>query len=821
MEKESTNIFQRKLDRRKFLKGSAATAVVVGAGIALPGGAMKTLIPVEAKAATKAAKGERVVNNICQGSCYGHCPMHAIVRDGKLVRTRAINLKKTEVADYSRICSKGTSWPQYVYAHSRIKHPYKRVGKRGSGKWEQISWDEAIKTVTENFKKVQAQYGKSSVTMCYEGGILAPSLLGPYTRMMNLIEASHFTRTDDFAFTAYCMNLVTGASYAYGNDFRSQDVRGAKNIVLMGVNVPETAPQSYQFIADAVDNGAKLIVIDPNFNTIAAKAKVYAPIRPATDGVLCMAMINYIEQHKLTNETYLRKWTVAPFLVKEKDGLYLRKSDLTGKGAGTPEDDFVVWDSNKGKYGYSKEVANPEIRGTYEIKGMKVNTAYRLLLNRIEPFTVKRASKICDLPASVIEEIAQACAQNPTEIIPGVSIDHYRGGYGTVMALGALQMVTGNLPFTTNLASVSVGWPVAGFYPEEQKHPVSTKEVTPFMLKDLVEKGKHELEGGHVVEMPIKAIALFGGNPAASLPDHQNTIAALKKADFVVSSSIEWDDKSIYSDIVLPASTQFEQDGLLDTSIYLLYAEKAIEPLFDSKPDWQIAKLIAEGMGQEKYFENFDGQTALDMAIKASPAAQGMGITLDKVKQAGIIQFPSVRANQFFTVTGRAQFYDENPKPNKDFGQKIDVEKLRLPYFDVPFEAWTETIDEYKKNPLADKYPLVYITGSRRFRTHAAFGYQKVLRELESEPRVRINPKDAKARGIKEGDLVKLYNDRGHVVARAIFHPGIRPGVVDMDRGWQTDQYVSGHYNNLTHLKFDPGTVNDCFYDVLCEMEKA
>jgi molybdopterin-containing oxidoreductase family molybdopterin binding subunit len=167
--------------------------------------------------------------------------------------------------------------------------------------------------------------------------------------------------------------------------------------------------------------------------------------------------------------------------------------------------------------------------------------------------------------------------------------------------------------------------------------------------------------------------------------------------------------------------------------------------------------------------------------------------------------------------------YLEKPKPMKDYGQKFDVEKVRLPYFDPPIEAWTQTIDEYPKNPLTEKYPLIYFTGPSRYRVHGNFSNSRVLHELETEPSVRVNPIDAEARGIQDGDYVKLYNDRGHVVARCVLNNGIRPGVVDMDRGWQSDQYADkkSHFNNLTHTKMEPACYNHMQYDVVCQMEKA
>jgi molybdopterin-containing oxidoreductase family molybdopterin binding subunit len=805
VEKENDNIFARKFGRRIFLKSTAAAAAITGVAMARPG---NTVVKVLAEEGTQTTSSEeKVVLNCCRTACLQSCPLEVVVRDGKIVRTKAAKLKG---GTDSRICARGSSWQHVVYSDQRIKHPYKRVGKRGSGQWEQITWEEAISTVSKKFNEIRAQYGGGAIAVGFEGGILGPST-SAYQRWASVIGASKLGCNDDQMYIQ-CIPNTTGAVIDYEN---------AKNIVLLGTNMPYSRTQEFRYISDAInDNGANLIVIDPNYTALASKAHLHAPIRPGTDGALFMALINYIEQNKLTQDDYIKKMTELPFLVKESDGLFLRKSDLNGgKGAGTPEDDIVVWDADANQYGYSRVVANPEIRGSFEINGIKVNTAYQLLLNRIAPFTVEKASKICDLPVSMIEQIAQACADN-SAVFFGMGVDHWNGGLGTVMAVTALQLVTGGFKFIPKASAPSISWPLTGFALDEVGHPdLAPVELSPWMLLPLIETGKCQVEGGKTIEQPIKALAFMTGGRANGYQDHNKTVEMMKKVDFMVAADIKWSDNTEYADIVLPASTQMEVDDLMSSTTYLISCQKAIDPLYDSKPDSEIAKLLCEGMGEGKWFE---GVNILDITLRGNPTYTQMGMTYDMVRQAGYIPFTQpFTSGQFYTATGRAVLYLERPKPMKDYGQKFDVEKVRLPYFEPPIEAWTQTVDEYPKNPLAEKYPLVYFTSASRYRVHGNFSNSKVLQELETEPSVRVNPKDAHARGIKDGDYVKLYNDRGHVIARCVFNNGIRPGIVDMDRGWQSNQHKEGHFNNLTHTKMEPACYNHMTYDSLCQMVKA
>ena len=137
-------------------------------------------------------------------------------------------------------------------------------------------------------------------------------------------------------------------------------------------------------------------------------------------------------------------------------------------------------------------------------------------------------------------------------------------------------------------------------------------------------------------------------------------------------------------------------------------------------------------------------------------------------------------------------------------------------------EAWPVSAGGFDANPLAEKYPLIVTAGTRRFRVHSYYGQNPLLREMEiNEPCVRINPIDAEARGIADGDYVRLYNDRGEAVAKATLSAGIRPGCLDIDRGWQRSQYKKGCNNDLTSKQIVDWTCpNYAYHDCLVEMEK-
>lgn len=806
MDQKNESILKYEISRRSFIKRSAAGVAMAAVGATMSGGVMTALALNAVGAAPEV--DERMAHGVCRiGACTG-CSLDVLVRDGNIVRTKARALPGK--GDLTRICGRGAVWPHQIVDDKRIKYPMKRVGERGSGQWEQITWDEAISIICDKIKAHQSQYGKSSV---------ASYANSAYSRLENVAEFCDVDICVDHAYEqSYFYNIAYYIQTPMNHD--EEIIRNLKTYVAWGSNRVEAWPQRWKYIADAIEhNGAKMVVIDPVYNTQASKADMFISIKPGTDGALAMALIKYLDEQKMTADAYLQERSVAPFLVKE-DGRYLRKSDLQKLDAGVA-DDYVVWDRKTNAYGFASEVKDPEIRkGTFEITGQKVMTAYDKLLERVAPFTLERASEICSVPTDTIIEFAELLGNNsPAEIITGFAVDHNTYGFGSLAAINALRMVAGMI--TWPVVNPSLG-SKAGFTAAEKDHPVMSGKISTFMFKDLLETGKYELPGV-TIEQQLKTWLIFGGNPVSMQPDRQNTLESMKLIDFIAVANVEWCDSTMYADIVLPVCSTMETPDVLISTSCVMYAEQVVAPLFESKSDFEIAKLLAQGLGFGKYYD-FDIEETLHRAVDNSPSLKDMGITFNRLKEEKTIRLntpPTV--HKYSTNTGRLQFYIETMTPFLNFGQTFDMETMCLPYWQPPYEAWPGTAGGYEKNPLADKYPLIYLTGPRRFRVHTSWGNVRVLRELEgNEPTIRMNPEDAAQRGIQEGDHVRVFNDRGHAVVKAVFHTGIRSGVVDIDRGWQQHQFIEGHYQDLTSKAIvDWGCPNYAFYDALCEVEKV
>ncbi|MBP3701742.1 MAG: molybdopterin-dependent oxidoreductase, partial [Lachnospiraceae bacterium] len=398
----------------------------------------------------------------------------------------------------------------------------------------------------------------------------------------------------------------------------------------------------------------------------------------------------------------------------------------------------------------------------------------------------------------------------------GFGPDHYTNGHSAVFANCVLAILTGNVGKPG--ASAGLQMPLGFYFNGAMSAPEGAKpagRTVPYVVFPEVMETKTFMGQ----PMDIRSLYVWCGNPVGNMTDRQAILDAFEKMDMVVVADLTMTDTAQYADIVLPVSHWFEIEdihGMVSQVPYLMLQEKAMDPLYESKSDLEIINLLGNAMGFEGTFDVTAEEwmkTALD-----SPYAQMLGISYDRLKEEKILRYlPSdpyiYGENGFPTATGRAQFYDENPAPNTYIGQTIDVELERLPYWEPPTEAWTGT-------DLAKKYPLIFGQLRPKYRVHTQWSTSEWMKELDPEPVLMINSVDAEPRGIKNGDMVKAYNDRGYVIIKAVINEGARPGMIIIPKGWQKGQFVEGHYSDLSSRAFNPASLNNCFYDARIEVEK-
>lgn len=818
------------LTRRSFIKG-AATLTAAGALVGCSPKA-ENLEEVEPKQEESKAQ---IFTGVCRGNCFGGCMMDIHVRDGQVVRTTAKDFPNPA---YTRICSKGITQVARVYSAERLQYPMRRVGERGAGEFERISWEEAIGEISEKWQGYIDEYGpssngffKGSGNFGMVSGGYSAGFMDRFTAVLGMSTVSH-----DVDMAAYwgSAKLRPALSDAGGNN-EPADFLNSKVIINWAQNPTVSHPHIVHFMMEAQEKGAKLVVIDPVYNATAAKADWYIPINPSTDGVLALSIANEIIANGSEKADFVRDHTEAPLLIKE-DGAFLRMSDLGVKPiegdldpqTGKPSivDPYAVWDESVGSVVALEEAKTPSYKSAPSIDGIVVQTVWENLAENAAKYPADIAAEICGVSVEDIKELARIYIEDgPVNTVTSLGADHYMNGQYNYWAMGVPAAITGNygkpgaalgsisvgpnslLDFSVSVAPVdSEGKPAQGVGPSYNMNT----------LNDILSTGKFG-----TVDAVLKSLYIAAGNPATVWSDHSKTVEFFKNIEFLVVSDIAMTETAMYADILLPVAHWFEVVDLFGHSHnhpYLVWQEKASEPQFESKSDFDILKMIAENLGYGSFFD-FNQEEYIRMAFDTDSARE-LGVTVDRLKEEHAVRmlpgevFVSYEDGVLATPTGRAVFYKEDAAPSYNAGQKVDLGKERVLY-------WEPSNEADKNSPIRSQYPFHCISEHMRTRTHSQWYDVDYLREFDPEPIVRMNPDDAGGLGIVEGDMVRMYNDRGSVVMKATISAGYPRGVVGSPRSYQAKEYIEGHFASLSTNEYNQACANQAFNDVAVAIEKA
>lgn len=792
--------------RRSFIAGAAA---LTAAG-ALAGCKAKT---DDLKPAPKPVGGnETIYRGACRAFCTGGCSLNLHVRDGIIVRASAGEFPDNQ---YQRICPKGLSVPYRVYAADRLQYPMRRTGERGAGQFERISWDDAVAEITATWKKIVEESGTSAIATltdtgnnCFLGsGIMVMSQGSMIQRFKKAMGFTTLDTINDRANTTAITRMLGAEGQCQSNE--PADYINSKTILVWNAMPAVAQVQTAHFFLEAKEKGTKIYWIDPVFNQSAILCSEWVAIKPGTDGVMAFAMLNEIVANGWQNTDFLKKQSNAAFLVKAEDDKLLRLSDLGKAEAGSDNDDFVVMGED-GTLGSYKDVTDPKLDVDTVVNGKKVTSAYRLLVNRAAEYTPERATEITGVPAAKITEIAKAYAcDTPAAIYSVFGGDHYYNGHWSFTCIMALPIFTGNLGRS------------GSFIECFREHPTN--------ILNLAETGNVTAAGtgSYIASSKMPAIAASGqlngkdfklrslyihcGNPMVNIAARKVALEWMLDLDLIVVTDNRMTDTCKYADYILPACGWFEYEDICGRGIhhpFAIWNDKTIEPLYESKPDWQIFQLLAKGMGNTTDF-NFESEKQWFEMLFDTDAARERGISYETIKEQKAVRMflPDTHIaykNGFNGMaTKRAAIYTENANASE-----------RMPFWAPPKEVWAES-------DVHEKYPYQLMSAKPKFRTHTSWGNVEMLREYEAEPVVFMNPEDAAANGVKAGDKVKLFNDRGYLVIKAQMNPGLPKGTFQMTKGWSAADFIDGNYSDLTPIETNPFCNNAAFFDLAVGIEKA
>lgn len=820
------SLLGKKTTRRKFIKYSAVTGAAAGAAVyavVSPGNPILKALQVSPSQSSPAQVSvtETVVRTAHANNCDASCGLNVTLADGNIVRFSDATFNSTDFP--SRICLRGLSQLQYVYHPDRIKYPMQRVGARGAGQWQQITWDEATTIIAQKFSSIISSDGPESIYIAPYTGNLAVlnGVIGSGYRFASVLGASAGDfEGDNEGDSAAPAGAVEELGAFDGHELT--DFVNAKMIVLWGNNLAETDIPDMRFVLDARDSGTKVVYIDPRYTTTSQLADQWITIRPGTDGALALGMINYIIQQSLYNQGYVTSYTVGPFLVRQDTGMFLREADVV-KGGSTK---YMAYDTSTSSVVTYDKATSPALSGSYTASGISCKTAFQMLTEMVGKYDLATTSSITGIPQDTIQTFAQEFASaGPAAIKAGFGgISHWYYGdltYRTIITLSALCGyigVHGGGVTIYNGALLDAAIDLPDWINPDKK---AYNYLPPLSFADAVLNGVQDSSGN---TYKVKAAWFPCDNFVNQQGDTNTTISAIQALDFMVASDIFMTPTAQYADIVLPLTTEYEHtDILLGGNFYLQYMPQIIQPMWESMSDLDMFGMVAQKMGQGSYFSQ-QPDDYIALLLSGLPS----GLTLDQLKAQGNvarldpkdfgtasfmpITTPYVPFNEqnFPTPSGRIEFYVEG-----------------LVSYNMALPLYMEPIEASPTNPLYAKYPLVLLTAHTKFRTHSQWNNLAWLRELNPKQFLEMNPDDASARGISDGDTITVFNDRGKITTVARVTPAMRKGVVNVYQGdWQ--EFPNGTVNNLTHVKANPAQSivylfqsNTAYFDVLVDVQKS
>ncbi len=800
----SENIFSKitkeKMRRRTFLKWSGAvTAPAVLGGV----GVSKSLVK-KASAAENNSSSEEVITATCsQLNCGGRCVIKTHVKDGVIERITtddSENDKNADNVEYPQIraCVRGRNYRKFVYHPDRIQKPLKRVGKRGEGKFEEISWDEAAKIIAEETTRIKNEYGPASRYVCEATGQQGMTGTGD-TLMKRLLclDGGVLNRHSSYSAGAHALARPYTFGSTAGGGSTLPTLLDSKLIVLVGHNPSATIfGHLNMYLRMAKDRGIKIYVIDPrNTETVQGIADDWFPIRPTTDAALVAGMAYVMFTENLHDQAFLDKFCSG------------HDEDHMPEGApkGESYKSYVMGDSD----------------------GV--------------PKTPEWAAEITGLPAKRIIQLAREVATTkPMAWIQGNGVQRHMNGEQQSRSAVIIQAMTGNIGISGGWAD-PFGMTIGGTVPFPVADNPVTESINCFVWTDAITRGTEMGVADGVIGLPegqetlstnIKAIYNICGNALVNNhADVNKNIEILKDeslVEFIVTSDIFMTPSALYSDIILPSCTWFEHNDFVGAWSYgqqVYYSSKVIEPLYGSLSEFEWISKVAAELGLEQEFN--EGKTQdewVDTLINmAHEKIEGFP-TLEELKQKGIHKFAGKK------IVGFAdQINDIEAHPFETPSGKIEI--FSQPLYDLNLHEDVPAIPKYVAvkegygSELQDKYPLQLTSYHSKRRCHSTFDNIKSHDEVE-ENLFWINPSDAKKRGISNGDLVKIFNDRGTVKVKAKVTSRVMPGVTALSHGgWHTPDKdgvdTRGCVNVLTTHESTPFFANTGQHTNLIDVKKA
>jgi anaerobic selenocysteine-containing dehydrogenase len=679
--------------------------------------------------------------------CHDKCRVALHIRNGRLEKQTAditpVNRVYKDETSYEvellkrrvTACSRARNAAEWYYHPDRLKFPKKRTGERGEGKWEQISWDQALDEIAAKLADIKAKYGAEAVATSSGTGRTDDVFRSRFFHLFGsptMIGQGHPCFGPNYS----ACGLIVGWPVIGG--LKAPGV--TKCIMMLGQNPEQSFRGSWLRILDELKRGCKLIVVDPRKTPPASKADIWLQPRPGTDTALYLSMINVIIEEELYDKEFVEKWCYGFDKFRERAREYPAEK--------VQEISWVPADKIRAAARLYATTRPASI-----VAGMgleQLNNCTEAMLCR---FIFPALTGCYDTPGS--ERLGGVHPEVITDYEIGLS--HWVSPEIKAKQIGADRFKL-------------LAYPGFDVINETARRKMGREHMCfahdPMVYRAMV-SGK---------PYPVRAMITLSSNPLVTIGDTKVVYKGIKSLDLYVVSDYWMTPCAELADYVLPAAMWLERPQIYngyevrpEVNLCEAVMPAKVEGQWDRKNDFEFWRELGIRLGQEKDWPWKTLEEAFSYKFK------NFGKTFEQlVAEGGFIPdsqgFRKYEKEGFGTPTGKFEFYSKK------------LEKLGY----EPMPQYYEPRESPISSPeVAKEYPLILITGGRHLPFfHSEHRQIESLRKEHPDPIVQINPKTAVELGIEDGDWTWIETKRGRVRQRCKYFEGIDPRVVHAEHGW-------------------------------------
>ncbi len=663
-----------------------------------------------------------IIHTTCR-FCLVRCGMIVEIENGeikKIIGDRNHPLSK------GYLCIKGTSSIDITFSPKRIIFPQKRIGERGSGKWQRVSWDEAIDDIAERMNQIRDEHGGRAIAV----QALPPKEYFAYDLFLLAIASPTFFKHDSHqCFTPQLMSdvLTYGGLLTYPAYTEALDT---DVFMLWGINLSETNGSKHQRVRDARRKGAKTIVVDPRPTLSARKADIWLRVRPGADGALALGLMHEMIANDWIDEDFLQRWTLGFEQLKERVKLW------------TPERTAeVTW------------VAADKIRAAARLFGEARTAAlYTFIGATMSGNSIATLRLMGFLPA--LKGGIDKPGNNGFMPHTGVRMPGY---YSSDLGIEETrdfsdQLSADKFPLLAGPNAITSPYP----HPRQVIDAILTGE--PY---------------------PVRAL-WTNCNPVVGLEDTSTTIEAMKALDLLVVSELFESPTAHLADYILPITTHLESDAITEYAGLNMIAARVqtIEPRGEARDEADVVLEVVKRMGLDNRLPVASARDLLNYRLAP------LNMTFDDFVKCGTFTRPNqpnkyekgkIRpdgALGFNTPSGKIEFTSQ---VLEKFGYKPLPDYIEPAY--SPLRAHND----------ATRYPLVLVSGTRSIEYYSTMGIEVPrLRSRRPWPTLEMAPQTARDHGLEKGDWVRIEtsNTTRSIIRQVALLDGMDPRVVNAEGLW-------------------------------------